>query len=82
MSVGLISGYISVDTGAATDPHAIPVPKDHADRAFDAATCIGCGACGAASPNASATLVLNVVLMEHVAEGPTFCDGALADPLA
>jgi succinate dehydrogenase / fumarate reductase iron-sulfur subunit len=49
-------GYISVNTGAAPDAHAVPVPKGNADRAFDAATCIGCGACVAACPNASAML--------------------------
>ncbi len=49
-------GYISVNTGAAPDAHAMPVPKDIADRAFDAATCIGCGACVAACPNASSML--------------------------
>ena len=49
-------GYVSVNTGAAPDAHATPVPKDNADRAFDAATCIGCGACVAACPNASAAL--------------------------
>ena len=49
-------GYISVNTGAAPDAHATPVPKDKADRAFDAATCIGCGACVAACPNGSAML--------------------------
>lgn len=49
-------GYISVNTGAAPDAHAIPVPKQDADRAFEAAACIGCGACVAACPNASAML--------------------------
>ncbi|MDX1675776.1 MAG: succinate dehydrogenase/fumarate reductase iron-sulfur subunit, partial [Longimicrobiales bacterium] len=49
-------GYISVRTGSAPDANAIPVPKDNADIAFDAATCIGCGACVAACPNASAML--------------------------
>jgi succinate dehydrogenase / fumarate reductase iron-sulfur subunit len=49
-------GYISVNTGAAPDAHALPVPKDKADRAFDAATCIGCGACVAACPNSAANL--------------------------
>src|ERR687893_1067426 len=44
-------GYISVNTGAAPDAHATPVPKDNADRAFDAATCISCGACVAVCPN-------------------------------
>jgi succinate dehydrogenase / fumarate reductase iron-sulfur subunit len=51
-------GYISVNTGSAPDAHATPVPKAAADRAFDAATCIGCGACVAACPNASASLFL------------------------
>ncbi|MDO5729594.1 MAG: succinate dehydrogenase/fumarate reductase iron-sulfur subunit [Actinomycetaceae bacterium] len=49
-------GYISVNTGAAPDAHATPVPKDKADRAFEAAACIGCGACVAACPNAAAML--------------------------
>ncbi len=49
-------GYISVRTGSAPDGNAIPVPKEDADAAFDAATCIGCGACVAACPNASAML--------------------------
>src|SRR6202790_2767012 len=49
-------GYISVPTGSAPDGNAIPVPKEDADRAMDAAACIGCGACVAACPNASAML--------------------------
>jgi succinate dehydrogenase / fumarate reductase iron-sulfur subunit len=49
-------GFISVRTGAAPDANALPVPKDHADRAMDAAQCIGCGACVAACKNASAML--------------------------
>ncbi|MEL6908097.1 MAG: succinate dehydrogenase/fumarate reductase iron-sulfur subunit [Planctomycetota bacterium] len=49
-------GYVSVNTGAAPDAHAMPVAKENADRAFDAAMCIGCGACVAACPNASAML--------------------------
>ena len=49
-------GFISADTGSAAEANAAPVPKDYADRAFDAATCIGCGACVAACPNASAML--------------------------
>ena len=49
-------GYISVRTGAAPDANAIAVPKENADLAFDAAECIGCGACVAACPNASAML--------------------------
>lgn len=49
-------GYVSVRTGAAPDANAIPVGKDTAERAFDYAACIGCGACVAACPNASAML--------------------------
>jgi succinate dehydrogenase / fumarate reductase iron-sulfur subunit len=49
-------GYVSVSTGNAPDANAIPVPKECADAAMDAATCIGCGACVAACPNASAML--------------------------
>ncbi len=49
-------GYISVNTGAAQDANNIPVPKPDADRSFEAAACIGCGACVAACPNASAML--------------------------
>ena len=49
-------GYITAPTGAAPDAHATPVPKADADAAFEAATCIGCGACVAACPNGSAML--------------------------
>jgi succinate dehydrogenase / fumarate reductase iron-sulfur subunit len=49
-------GFISVPTGSAPDGNAIPVPKTIADRAMDAAACIGCGACVAACPNGSAML--------------------------
>ncbi|MCG8351197.1 MAG: succinate dehydrogenase/fumarate reductase iron-sulfur subunit [Chloroflexales bacterium] len=49
-------GYISVSTGSAPDANAIPVSKGNADLSMDAAACIGCGACVAACPNASAML--------------------------
>jgi succinate dehydrogenase / fumarate reductase iron-sulfur subunit len=49
-------GFISASTGSAPDANAIPVPKQDADRAMDAAACIGCGACVAACKNASAML--------------------------
>lgn len=49
-------GFVSVSTGAAPDGNAILVPKEMAERAMDAAQCIGCGACVAACPNASAML--------------------------
>jgi succinate dehydrogenase / fumarate reductase iron-sulfur subunit len=49
-------GYVSVRTGSAPEANAIPVAKELADRAMEAAACIGCGACVAACPNASAAL--------------------------
>jgi len=49
-------GYVSVRTGSAPDGNAIPIAKQDADRAMDAAACIGCGACVAACKNASAML--------------------------
>ncbi len=49
-------GFIGVDSGAAPDANAILVPKPQADQAFESAACIGCGACVAACPNASAML--------------------------
>ncbi len=55
-TIQVAGGFISVRTGSAPDGNAIPIEKDKSDRAFDAATCIGCGACVAACPNASAML--------------------------
>ncbi|NND33046.1 MAG: succinate dehydrogenase/fumarate reductase iron-sulfur subunit [Saprospiraceae bacterium] len=52
-------GFISVNTGQAQDGNAIPVEKEKAGKAFDAAACIGCGACVAACPNASAMLFVS-----------------------
>jgi succinate dehydrogenase / fumarate reductase iron-sulfur subunit len=49
-------GYISVSTGSAPDGNAIPIGKEASDKSMDAAQCIGCGACVAACPNASAML--------------------------
>lgn len=49
-------GYVSVNAGQAPDANAVLIPKPDADLAFEAATCIGCGACVAACPNASAML--------------------------
>jgi succinate dehydrogenase / fumarate reductase iron-sulfur subunit len=49
-------GFISVRTGSAPEANNIPVPRDSAERSMDAAACIGCGACVAACPNASAML--------------------------
>lgn len=52
-------GYVSVNTGGVPDANEIPIPKKVADEAFDAATCIGCGACVAACKNASAMLFVS-----------------------
>ena len=55
-------GYVSVNTGSAQDANETPIAKKIADEAFDAATCIGCGACVAACPNASASLFTSAKL--------------------
>jgi succinate dehydrogenase / fumarate reductase, iron-sulfur subunit len=52
-------GYVSVNTGGVPDANNIPIPKLDADKAFDAASCIGCGACVAACKNASAMLFVS-----------------------
>jgi succinate dehydrogenase / fumarate reductase iron-sulfur subunit len=62
-------GYISVNTGGAPDGNAIPIPKDEAERAFEAAECIGCGACVAACKNASAMLFVGAKV-SHFARLP------------
>ena len=49
-------GYVSVNTGSAPDGNSIPISKEVAENAFDAAACIGCGACVAVCKNASASL--------------------------
>ena len=55
-------GFVSVATGSAPDGNAILVPRDNAERAMDAAACIGCGACVAMCPNASASLFVSAKL--------------------
>jgi len=52
----IAGGYISVNAGGAPEANAIPIPQEVAEKAMDAAACIGCGACVAACPNASAML--------------------------
>jgi succinate dehydrogenase / fumarate reductase iron-sulfur subunit len=52
-------GYISINTGNAVDANSTPIPKIDADKAFDAASCIGCGACVATCKNASAMLFVS-----------------------
>jgi len=64
-------GFISVRTGSAAEANLTPIPKADADAAFDAAACIGCGACVAVCKNASATLFLaaKVSHLSHVPQG-------------
>lgn len=62
-------GYISVPTGSAPDGNTLPVPKENAELAMDAAQCIGCGACVAACPNASASL-FTAAKVAHLARLP------------
>ena len=62
-------GFVSVNTGSAPDGNAIPIPKTKADRAMDAAQCIGCGACVAACPNGSASL-FTAAKVAHLAQLP------------
>lgn len=64
-------GYISVPTGSAPDGNAILVPKPESDLAMAAATCIGCGACVASCPNASASLFTSAKIshLGHLPQG-------------
>lgn len=59
-------GYVSVNTGSAPEANSIPVPKENAEKALDAASCIGCGACVAACPNASASLFVGAKVAQYV----------------
>jgi succinate dehydrogenase / fumarate reductase iron-sulfur subunit len=58
-------GYISVNTGNEPDANTILIPKEMADKAMDAAECIGCGACVAACPNASAALFVSAKIAQY-----------------
>ena len=57
-------GFVSMNVGSAPDGNAVPVSKLAADKAIDAATCIGCGACVAACPNASASLFVSAKISQ------------------
>ena len=57
-------GYISVNTGSAPEANSILIPKEDADKAMDSAACIGCGACVAACPNASAALFVSAKITQ------------------
>ena len=64
-------GYVSVNAGGAPDANAVPISKREADLAMDAAACIGCGACVAACPNASAMLFVGAKIsqLRHLPQG-------------
>lgn len=62
-------GFVTVSTGGAPDGNSIPIPKEDADKAMDAAQCIGCGACVAACKNASAMLFVSAKV-SHLAQLP------------
>jgi len=62
-------GYISVRAGSAPEGNTLPIAKEAAERAFAAATCIGCGACAAACPNASASLFV-AAKISHLGQLP------------
>jgi succinate dehydrogenase / fumarate reductase iron-sulfur subunit len=66
-------GYVSANVGSAPDGNAIPIPKETAETAMDAAVCIGCGACVAACPNASASLFVSakVAQLAYLPQGQT-----------
>jgi succinate dehydrogenase/fumarate reductase-like Fe-S protein len=64
-------GFVSVNTsGNLVDGNAVPIPKDDADKAFDAATCIGCGACVATCPNSSAMLFVAAKVSQYRPAAP------------
>lgn len=58
-------GYVSMNAGNAPDANAIPIAKEMADQAMDSAACIGCGACVAACPNASAALFVGAKISQY-----------------
>ena len=72
-----VGGFISVSTGSAPDGNAVLVSKENADRSMDAAACIGCGACVAMCPNASASLFMGAKI-SHLGLLPQGAARALA----
>ncbi|MFC2123404.1 succinate dehydrogenase/fumarate reductase iron-sulfur subunit [Bacteroidota bacterium] len=63
--IQIAGGFISTNISSAPDSHAIPVVKEDSDKAFDAAICIGCGACVAACKNASAMLFVSAKVSQY-----------------
>lgn len=77
-------GYISVNTGNAQDANTIPISKENADLAMDAASCIACGACVAACPNASAMLftAAKIAQLSFLPQGQVEADQRAANMVA
>ena len=77
-------GFVSVNTGSAPEANNLPVEKAKADRAFDMATCIGCGACVAACPNGSASLFLGAKIthLGSLPQGQPERDARVVDMVA
>jgi succinate dehydrogenase / fumarate reductase iron-sulfur subunit len=73
-------GYVSVNTGGAQDANAILVPQEVADLAMDAAQCIGCGACVASCPNASAMLFTSAKVSQLALLAPGQTGGGQTGP--
>lgn len=63
--VMIAGGFISANTGAAPEANSIPIPKTNSDAAFDAAVCVGCGACVAACKNSSAMLFVSAKISQY-----------------
>jgi succinate dehydrogenase / fumarate reductase, iron-sulfur subunit len=63
--VMIAGGFISANSGAAPEANSIPIPKTNSDAAFDAAVCVGCGACVAACKNSSAMLFVSAKISQY-----------------
>jgi succinate dehydrogenase / fumarate reductase, iron-sulfur subunit len=63
--VMIAGGFISANTGAAPEANSVPIPKTNSDAAFDAAVCVGCGACVAACKNSSAMLFVSAKISQY-----------------
>ena len=77
-------GFVSVNTGGTPDGNALPIPKDDAEKAMDAAACIGCGACVAACKNASAMLFVaaKVSQFAYLPQGQVEREARVTDMIA
>ena len=77
-------GYVSVSTGGVPDANAIPISRENAELAMDAASCIGCGACVAACKNASAMLFVSAKVSQFalLPQGKTEAKGRVLDMVA